>query len=140
MMTSQLATSQKVSRAKSTSPLPSLHACGHTFLVIQHCSISVPLYLSFSLSSCYSYFLFFFPFPCPFLFLSLPLLLFRWADDVCEETVSKDIANARHNPSRVTAGFSLSPRTVREQCGSESKTKAFAKNPCEHKELVVFHS
>ena len=39
---------------------------------------------------------FFFSIPVPFLFLSLLFLLLRWADEVCEETVSKDIANARH--------------------------------------------
>ena len=86
---------RRIQWAKSTSPLPSLHACGHIFLVkTQHYSTLVPMFFLFLFS--YSSFLFFFSIPVPFLFLSLLFLLLRWADEVCEETVSKDIANARH--------------------------------------------
>ena len=78
---------RKLQRAKSTSPLQSLHVCGHTFILkIFHYPSSVPLFfpfylsLSFLLFSFLSYFLHF-PslfFTCPFLFsvpFPLPVLL-----------------------------------------------------------------
>ena len=80
-------------------------------------------------------FLFSLPFPCffqlfyvfpPLLSISFPLsllplssfplpFLLRWADEVCEESVGKDLANARHNLSHVSAGFRISPRKVLER-------------------------
>lgn len=66
----------------------------HFLVKTQHYSTLVPMFFLFLFS--YSSFLFFFSIPVPFLFLSLLFLLLRWADEVCEETVSKDIANARH--------------------------------------------
>ena len=136
---------RKLQRTKSTSPLQSLHVCGHTWMTT---SFTIPLLflyffflpfpflssfflLPFFFFSFLSYFLHFpslfftfpflfsVPFPLPVLVLSsfhflsssssfplflpfslffpLPFLVLWWVDEVCEETVGKDIASARHN-------------------------------------------
>ena len=87
------------------------------------------------------------------IFLPVSLSSSRWADEVCEGTVGKCIANAcQCQTYSFSCDYRLSQFTAKgprkrllqhgarksHRCGRESKMKEFAKEACEHKELGSF--